>query len=224
MIPWDSSHKLVGQNLSWSQSIHMCQMVEVSYIYIYLNLHIHYVFIMRMRSVDICIYSCMYIWSAFTPHLFKLQINSWMILVSNSSNIMWYVPPFRVVNRRHQYQHESNITALRKESAWKSSLTTCFIPHWIVFFVMKFEIPFPKLTASLPLKTDAWKIFFLLGYHLFKCYVSFKEGNSKSIKRRAVHALLPSRQWRRKSWRDWQNNTDCFWAETCESEIEIQQR
>ena len=168
MIPWDSSHKLVGQNLSWSQSIHMCQMVEVSYIYIYLNLHIHYVFIMRMRSVDICIYSCMYIWSAFTPHLFKLQINSWMILVSNSSNIMWYVPPFRVVNRRHQYQHESNITALRKESAWKSSLTTCFIPHWIVFFCHEVWNTLPKTNSEFAPENWCLEDFFPFGIPSFQ--------------------------------------------------------
>ncbi len=33
-----------------------------------------------------------------------------------------------------------------------------------------------KLTASKHLKMDGWKIIFLLGCPIFKCYVSFREG------------------------------------------------
>ena len=38
------------------------------------------------------------------------------------------------------------------------------------------QIPSLKLTASLPLKMDGWNTTFLLGWPIFRCYVSFREG------------------------------------------------
>ena len=47
--------------------------------------------------------------------------------------------------------------------------------HLLVFFLQDFMFPSLKLTFS-PLKMDGWNTTFLLGRHIFRGYVSFREG------------------------------------------------
>ena len=58
-------------------------------------------------------------------------------------------------------------------------------------------------TNSSHLKMDGWNTSFLLGWPVFRCYVSFREGNPFHPRQRGLGFFFPTSLANKKNWQIW---------------------
>ena len=101
----------------------------------------------------------------------------------------WRLPPIfflrlpgHQVTRNLQLQQKWHKSQLRELEGWKRAEG-----KWGWYQLRKEkERTLPSLKLTWHLKMDGWKTSFLLGWPIFRCYVSFREGTYKKNKRKHI--------------------------------------